>query len=129
MTNKSNIYDIDGNLIRSIDDTHKWTVEECQNKIEEYRKKILEIGEKDPKSVVYATYMRNLAQYIMTLYATMTADELNVEIEKAKKQASTDEQVKEAIEQLKQDVETEEKPTVMDEYVPFEEINNNDEKD
>lgn len=128
MTNNSNIYDIDGNLIRSINDTHKWTVKECQDKIEEYRKKILEIGEKDPKSVVYATYMRNLAQYIMTLYATMTADELNAEIEKAKKQASTDEQVKEAIEQLKQDVETEEKPTVMDEYVPFEEINNNDEK-
>ena len=122
MTNNSNIYDIDGNLIRSINDTHKWTVKECQDKIEEYRKKILEIGEKDPKSVVYATYMRNLTQYIMVLYSNMTAEELNAEIENAKKQISTEEQVKEAIEQLKNDVEAEEKPTVMDEYVPFEEV-------
>lgn len=122
MTNNSNIYDIDGNLIRSINDTHKWTVKECQDKIEEYRKKILEIGEKDPKSVVYATYMRNLTQYIMVLYSNMTAEELNAEIENAKNQISTEEKVKEAIEQLKKDVEAEEKPTVMDEYVPFEEI-------
>ncbi len=126
MTNNSNIYDIDGNLIRSINDTHKWTVKECQDKIEEYRKKILEIGEKDPKSVVYATYMRNLTQYIMVLYSNMTAEELNAEIENAKKQISTEEQVKEAIEQLKKDVEAEEKPTVMDEYVPFEEVKDNE---
>jgi hypothetical protein len=66
--------------------------------------------------------MRNLTQYIMVLYSNMTAEELNAEIENTKKQISTEEQVKEAIEQLKKDVEAEEKPTVMDEYVPFEEV-------
>ena len=124
MTNNSNIYDIDGNLIRSINDTHKWTVKECQDKIEEYRKKILEVGEKNPKSIVYATYMRNLSQYIMMLYANMTAEELNAEIEANKAKIATEEKVKEAIEELKKEVEAEEKPTVMDEYVQFEEINN-----
>lgn len=30
MKNSSNIYDVDGELIRSIDDTHEWTIEEVQ---------------------------------------------------------------------------------------------------
>lgn len=134
MKNDTNLYDIDGNLIRAVDDTHKMTLKEAQEKIEEYRNKLKELDEKDPKAVIYATYMRNLAQYIMTLYAKMPAEQLNAILEENKAKALGD-QVKDAIEQLKSDVEepisTEDSPvtqddllverneteTVMDEYV------------
>ena len=103
MNNNSNIYDIDGELIRSVDDSHKWTVEEVKNKIEYYRKKLIEIGEKDPKAVIYATYMRNLSNYLFVLYSQMPAEQLNAEIEAAKA-LSTSEQVKKAMEELQNDV-------------------------
>ena len=130
MKNDSNIYDIDGNLIRAIDDDHKMTLKEAQEKIEEYRKKLEKLDEKDPKAVMYATYMRNLSQYIMTLYAKMPAEQLNALIEEHKSK-DLKEQVEQAIEELKSSVETEETPitqddllvernetdTIMDEYV------------
>ena len=130
MKNDSNIYDIDGNLIRAIDDDHKMTLKEAQEKIEEYRKKLKKLDEKDPKAVMYATYMRNLSQYIMTLYAKMPAEQLNALIEEHKSK-DLKEQVEQAIEDLKSSVETEETPitqddllvernetdTIMDEYV------------
>lgn len=130
MKNDSNIYDIDGNLIRAIDDDHKMTLKEAQEKIEEYRKKLEKLDEKDPKAVMYATYMRNLSQYIMTLYAKMPAEQLNALIEEHKSK-DLKEQVEQAIEDLKSSVETEETPitqddllvernetdTIMDEYV------------
>lgn len=96
--NNSNIYDIDGEIIRSIDDNHKMTVEEASEKIEKYRQKLLEVGEKDPKAVIYATYMRNLSQYIMNLYSAMTPEQLNAQLAKAKE--DTPKQVKDAIEEL-----------------------------
>lgn len=129
MKNDTNIYDIDGEIIRKIDDTHKMTVEEASDKIEYYRKKLEEVGEKDPKAVVYSTYMRNLSQYIMSLYATMTPEELKAQIEKAKANKDINNQVKEALEELKKQLPEDEEPednqqkeTVMDEYVDFQEI-------
>ena len=103
MNNNSNIYDIDGEVIRKVDDSHKWTVEEVKNKIEYYRKKLIEIGEKDPKAVIYATYMRNLSNYLFVLYSQMPAEQLNAEIEAAKA-LSTSEQVKKAMEELQNDI-------------------------
>ena len=103
MNNNSNIYDIDGNLIRSVDDTHKWTVKEVKDKIEYYRKKLIEIGEKDPKAVMYATYMRNLSNYLFVLYSQMPAEQLNAEIEAAKA-LSTSDQVQKAMQELANDI-------------------------
>lgn len=103
MNNNSNIYDIDGTLIRSVDDTHKWTVQEVKDKIEYYRKKLTDIGEKDPKAVLYATYMRNLSNYLFVLYSQMPAEQLNAEIEAAK-QATTQEQIAKAMEELANEV-------------------------
>jgi len=119
MKSYSNSYDIDNSLIRAAGDTHKWTIEEAQEKMEYYRKKLIEVGEKSPKATVYATYMRNLSRYIMGLYAMMTPDELNAIIEKHK-QENLNEQVKTAIEDLKKEVEG-------DEYTEFEEVKDNDE--
>ena len=118
MKSYSNTYDIDGSLIRAAGDTHKWTIEEAQEKMEEYRKKLTELDEKDPKAAIYATYMRNLSRYIMGLYAMMTPDELNAIIEKHK-QANLNEQVKNAIDDLKKEVED-------DEYTEFEEVKNDE---
>lgn len=103
MNNYSNIYDIDGELVRSADDEHKWTVEEVKEKIEHYRKKLQDIAEDDKKAVIYATYMRNLSNYLFVLYSQMPAEQLNAEIEKAKSIATSD-QVRKAMEELQKEV-------------------------
>lgn len=127
MNTITNIYDIDGEIIRKAGDNHKFTVEEASNKIEYYRKKLEEVGENSPKAVYYATYMRNLSQYIMTLYSKMTPKQLSEMIEKAKKQENLNQQIKDALDELKKDLPEDnkepEKETVMDEYVDFEEVN------
>lgn len=127
MTNNSNIYDIDGEIIRKIDDNHQWTVEEVKNKIEYYRNKLKDLAEDDKKAVLYATYMRNLSNYLLVLYSKMTPDQLNAEINAAKA-LTTNEQVKKAMEELQNSLNEEEKEepkeTVMDEYVDFEEVKN-----
>jgi hypothetical protein len=110
MNNYSNIYDIDGKLIRSVDDTHKWTVQEVKDKIEYYRQKLLKLAENDKKAVIYATYMRNLSNYLFILYSQMTAEQLNAEIEEAKK-VVTAEQVKKAMEELANEVNNDRKTT------------------
>lgn len=103
MNNYSNIYDIDGELVRSANDEHKWTVEEVKEKIEYYRKKLQDIAEDDKKAIIYTTYMRNLSNYLFVLYSQMPAEQLNAEIEKAKKIATAD-QVRKAMEQLQKEV-------------------------
>jgi hypothetical protein len=93
MKNNSNIYDIDGELIRAISDTHEMTIEEAQERAEYYRKKLEEIGDSDPKAVVYSTYIRNLSMYIFNLYSKHP----ELLTEALQKQKTTNEQIKEAI--------------------------------
>ena len=45
----ANIYDIDGKLIKKAGDISKMTLEEAKTTIEEYRKKLTELSEDDPK--------------------------------------------------------------------------------
>ena len=103
MNNNSNIYDIDGQIIRKADDEHKWTVEEVKEKIEYYRKKLQDLAEDDKKAVIYTTYMRNLSNYLFVLYSQMPAEQLQAEIDAAKA-LSTDEQVKKAMQELQDEV-------------------------
>ena len=103
MNNNSNIYDIDGELILHTNDTHKWTIEEVKNKIEYYRKKLQDLAEDDKKAIVYATYMRNLSNYLFILYSQMPAEQLNAEINAAKKVIEA-EQVKKAMDELANEV-------------------------
>ena len=103
MNNNSNIYDIDGELIRHADDEHKWTVDEVKDKIEYYRKKLQDLAEDDKKAIVYATYMRNLSNYLFVLYSQMPAEQLNAEISAAKQQIEA-EQVKKAMDELANEV-------------------------
>ena len=107
MKNNSNIYDVDGELIRAFDDTHKWSIKEAQEKIEQYRKKIEEVGEDSEKAKVYATYMRNLTRYIWEQYAKMTPEQFNAELESMQKERAIKDQVKEAVDELKKELEEE----------------------
>lgn len=111
MNNVTNIYDIDGEIIRKAGDDHKWTLDEAKERIEMYRKKLSELPEDDPKAVKYTTYMRNLTQYLMSLYAKMTPEDLNKLIEENKAKNNLNEQVKDAMEQLKKDLEDSENDT------------------
>ena len=147
MKNNTNIYDIDGELIRSAGDDHKMTLKEAQDRIKLYSKKIEELEENDPKIDAYTTYIRNLNAYIFGLYSTMSKSELEAEMNALTAQESTNEQIKKAIDELKEEIESEaaeggeektiESPidqesmltdgsgrpeTVMDEYVEFEEV-------
>lgn len=107
MKNNSNIYDIDGELIRAFDDTHKLTIKEAQEKAKHYTEKLGQIDENDPKAATYVTYIKNLNRYIMELYAKMSPEELQALLDQ-KKQESTDAQVEKAINELKKEIENEE---------------------
>lgn len=76
MNNKTNIYDIDGEVIREVGDNHKFTIEEAQEKLKKYQDKLTELDEKDPKYSVYLNYINNLKMYLMGLYASMSTEEL-----------------------------------------------------
>lgn len=120
MKNETNIYDIDGEIIRAAGDNHKITIDEAQQMMEKYRQKLQEIGENDKKAVIYATYMRNLSNYILTQYSTMTPEEFTSALTAKINEKSDEDSVKKAIDDLKEEVE--DKPIVMDEYVDFEEV-------
>jgi len=135
MKNYSNIYDIDGELIRAAGDTHKLTLKEAQDKAKYYTEKLKELDENDPKAKVYTTYIRNLTSYIISLYSKMKPEELESEA----KEQEFNNQINKAINELKEEIEGEatevEQPvgeqlveregspeTVMDEYVDYEEV-------
>lgn len=125
MTTNSNIYDIDGELLRSSGDTSELTIEEAQKRIESYQKKLNELSEKDPKNhklSIYNTYIKNLQTYVFNQY--LLHPELMPHMTN-----TTQDEIQKAMEELKADVEAEEKDTVMgpvsdetDEYVDFEEV-------
>lgn len=136
MKNITNIYDIDGELIRSAGDNHKFTIEEAQKRIEIYKEKLKNLDETDKKRTIYQTYIDNLNKYIWSKYAEMSTDKLKEIFENHN---TTEDQIKQAIDELKKEIEDEddkrsEEPiepesilvdgkdrpeTVMDEYVPF----------
>ena len=128
MNNVSNIYDIDGELVRKAGDNHEWTIEEVQKRIEFYKNKIDSLDKNDPKVKVYTTYINNLNKYALTLYSKMSSGEINTLLEEYNKKEDIKEQIEAAINDLKAEVESEEpKETVMDEYVDYEEIPNTEE--
>ena len=117
MTTDSNIYDIDGEIIRKAGDVEQMRIESAQKKIDSYKEKLKELDPKDPKVSIYNTYIRNLQSYIFNQY--LLHPELMPHM-----QNTTQDEIKKAMEELKAEVENEEKDTVMDEYVePIEEVN------
>lgn len=73
MNNNTNIYDIDGELIRAAFDNHEFTVEEAQEKIKYYIEKLKALDKEDKdyllKLSTYNQYVDNLANYIIRVRA------------------------------------------------------------
>ena len=123
MKNDSNIYDIDGEILRESGNTEELSLEEAQKRLDSYQKKLNELAEKEPNSQklsVYNTYIKNLQSYIFNYY--LLHPELMQQFSK-----TTQDEIQKAMEDLKKDVEAEEKETVMDEYTEFEEIKDGEE--
>lgn len=116
MTNNTNIYDIDGELVRAAGDNHKITIEEAQQAIQKYQEKYkallekgLETNEDRVKAAQYQVYMRNLMNYEWAEMSKMKPDELAEFLKKnAPKEEEKDikEQVENALNELKNDLET-----------------------
>lgn len=132
MNNVTNIYDIDGELIRTAGDNHEMTINEAKEQLKKYEEKVKELTETDPsnsKIVIYNNYIKNLASYILTLYTKQSAT-INMP-----EQSSMTDQIKKAMDDLRDEfekeevksqddmmVEREESSTNMDEYTEFEEV-------
>lgn len=68
---KTNIYDIDGKLIRGIDDTHQFTIEEAQERIKYYLELLKALSTEDLdyalKASTYNQYVDNLVAYCIRM--------------------------------------------------------------
>lgn len=143
MKNNTNIYDIDGEIIRKAGDNHQFTIEEAQERIDKYTKKIEEIDKNDPKIPVYQNYIANLRKYIFNLYSMMTPDQIKSIFESNVTKETTESEINTALNELKEEIEEEsttpvesERPksqedmlverdgegVIMDEYTDFEEV-------
>lgn len=70
MKTNTNIYDIDGEIIREAGDNHHLTIDEAKEKVQYYQAKIKELTEKEDKTeedlkklAVYQDYCKNLMNY------------------------------------------------------------------
>ena len=144
MKNYTNIYDVDGNIIRKAGDTHKFTIEEVEKLVDDLTKKVQE----NPENEVYKVYLNNAHKWLYNMYNNMSTKEiterisaLQNNIQEAKNDINDAEKqqldaISEAMEQLKAEYDREEaggvldteverpvaEPTLEDEYVEFEEV-------
>lgn len=132
MNNYTNIYDIDGNIIRKAGDNHRFTIEEVEKLVDDLTKKVQD----NPDNQVYKVYLNNAHKWLYNMYNNMSTKEiqerisaLQNNIQEAKNELNDAEKqqldsISQAMEQLKAEYE---KETVMDEYVePIEEIKEDD---
>lgn len=134
----SNIYDKDGNLIRKVNEKtgrlNKYTIEEVEQLVDELTEKVKE----NPENLEYKTQLNNVQSFLFNMYNHMSRNDLvkrmtvlQDSIQKAKSDVTEKEQavldkVNEEMDKLKQAYEAEE--PVMDEYVAYEEIKDNENK-
>ena len=145
MNTNSNTYDIDGDIIRQAGDNHKLTLVETKERIDSYYDKIKNLDNEDftdeeynKRRSIYELYIRNLTAYLYNRMWTVSAEERKEFLDKIAQEApqkTTEEQIKEAMEELKNDIEEPKSVTqedllverdteapAMDEYVDFEEV-------
>ena len=134
----SNIYDKDGNLIRKVNEKtgrlDKYTIEEVEQLVDELTEKVKE----NPENLEYKAQLNNVQSFLFNMYNHMSRNDLmkrmtvlQDSIQKAKSDVTEKEQavlekVNEEMDKLKQAYEAEE--PVMDEYVAYEEIKDNENK-
>ena len=79
MKNYTNIYDVDGELIRAAGDTHEMTLEEAQERARNYQDKLKKLQKENPNDKrisIYNTYLTNLSSYIWAKYQSMSPEQL-----------------------------------------------------
>lgn len=142
MNNYTNIYDIDGNIIRKAGDNHRFTIEEVEKLVDDLTAKV----QQNPDNQVYRVYLNNAHKWLYNMYNNMSVEELTKRIStiqdaiQAAKDNATEleqknlEELNEAMDEFAEQYNAdqpdstpvlESRPeTVMDEYVePIEEIN------
>lgn len=115
MSKFSNIYDIDGELIRRADEG-KFTLEETEELVDKLTKKVQE----NPDNEVYKVYLNNAQKWLFKLYNEMDRDELikrmsvlqnsvqNAKDEATEAEKERLEKIGKAMEELKKEYESEE---------------------
>lgn len=125
----SNIYSTDGELLRHVDENtgklEKYTTEELEQLLDKLGEDKDENGEIKDKTA-FLNVQQMLMQYYWK-YGNPHEEEIKAKLEEYAKQHGLEDQVNKAMEELKTAVEEstgeEIKDTVMDEYVNYEEIN------
>lgn len=141
MKNETNIYDIDGNIIRKAGDNHKFTLSEVEKLVDDLTEKVRQ----NPDNQVYKVYLNNAQKWLYNMYNNMTTEELksrltilqdtikNNAAEEAEREQKNLDELNRVIDEFKEQydnkpdttpvLESDDKPVVMDEYVePIEEI-------
>lgn len=119
----SNIYDIDGNIIRRADQG-KFTLEEVEQLVDDLTKKVQD----NPDNKIYKVYLNNAQRWLVHMYDNMSKEDLmkrlsilKSSIDEAKETQAEAEQAKldeisKAMEDLKAEYDKE------NEYTEFEEV-------
>lgn len=76
MNNYTNIYDIDGNIIRKAGDNHRFTIEEVENLVDDLTAKV----QQNPDNQVYRVYLNNAHKWLYNMYNNMSVEELTKRI-------------------------------------------------
>lgn len=76
MNNYTNIYDIDGNIIRKAGDNHQFTIEEVEKLVDDLTAKV----QQNPDNQVYRVYLNNAHKWLYNMYNNMSVEELTKRI-------------------------------------------------
>lgn len=141
MKNETNIYDIDGNIIRKAGDNHKFTLSEVEKLVDDLTEKVRQ----NPDNQAYKVYLNNAQRWLFNMYNSMSTEDLksrltilqdtikNNAAEEAERERKNLDELNRTIDEFKEQydnkpdttpvLESNDKPVVMDEYVePIEEI-------
>lgn len=76
MNNYTNIYDIDGNIIRKAGDNHRFTLEEVEKLVDDLTEKVRQ----NPDNQVYKIYLNNAQKWLFNMYNSMSTEDLKQRI-------------------------------------------------
>ena len=76
MNNYTNIYDIDGNIIRKAGDDHRFTLEEVEKLVDDLTEKVRQ----NPDNQVYKVYLNNAQKWLFNMYNSMSTEDLKQRI-------------------------------------------------
>ena len=100
MNNTTNIYDVDGTIVREAGNNEPWTIEQVQEKIDYYKNKLEEVDKTDTRARYYEIYIHNLTKHLAKLMMEQPII--------APQQPTTEEQVEQVMNELQNELENEE---------------------